>query len=231
VSVRPRVVIVDTGSGNLRSVEKALTAAGADARVSSDPAAVATADKVVVPGQGAFGGCVAGLGRQGGALRQAVLESIRAGKSYLGICLGLQVLFDGSEEEPGCPGLGVLPGTVVRFPFARNDTRPDRSPPEAAQESGAAGAALKVPHMGWNACRRGAAGANAALAGTPDGTYFYFVHSYYPAPARDEDVALWSDYGVRFCAAVARDNVFACQFHPEKSQTAGLHLLSRFLAA
>jgi glutamine amidotransferase len=208
--VRPRVVIVDTGSGNLRSVEKALAAAGADASVSSDPAAVAAADKVVVPGQGAFGGCVAGLARGGGALRQAVLEAIGAGKSYLGICLGLQVLFDSSDEEPGCAGLGVLPGKVARFAL----------PP-----------AFKIPHMGWNECRRGPAGGTGTLADTPDGAYFYFVHSYYPAPAREADVALWSDYGARFCAAVARDNVFACQFHPEKSQAAGLSLLRRFLAA
>jgi glutamine amidotransferase len=161
---------------------------------------------------------VAGLGREGGALRQAVLESIRAGKPYLGICLGLQVLFEGSEEEPGCAGLGVLPGMVVRFPFAGTTVH-------------ASGAALKVPHMGWNECRRGAAGAASALEDTPDGTYFYFVHSYYPAPAREEDVALWSDYGGRFCAAVARDNIFACQFHPEKSQAAGLALLRRFVSA
>jgi imidazole glycerol-phosphate synthase subunit HisH len=209
-AVRPRVVIVDTGSGNLRSVEKALAAAGADASVSSDPAAVAAADKLVVPGQGAFGGCVAGLARGGGALRQAVLEAIGAGKSYLGICLGMQVLFESSDEEPGCAGLGVLPGKVARFDLP---------------------AGFKIPHMGWNECSRGPAGGTPALADTPEGSYFYFVHSYYPAPAREADVALWSDYGRRFCAAVARDNVFACQFHPEKSQGAGLSLLRRFLAA
>ncbi len=206
----PRVVIVDTGSGNLRSVEKAVTVAGGRAQVSADPAAVAGADKVVVPGQGAFGGCVAGLAREGGALRQAVLEAIGAGKGYLGICLGLQVLFEGSDEQPDCAGLGVLPGRVEQF----------RVP-----------LPLKVPHMGWNACLRGPAGDSATLRETPDGAYFYFVHSYYPAPARASDVALWSDHGGRFCAAVARDNIFACQFHPEKSQAAGLSLLRRFLSA
>jgi imidazole glycerol-phosphate synthase subunit HisH len=207
---QPRVVIVDTGSGNLRSVEKAVAAAGGDARVSSDPDAVAAADKVVVPGQGAFGGCIAGLARGGGGLRDAVLEAIRAGKSYLGICLGLQVLFEGSDEQPDSAGLGVLPGRVLRFHVA---------PP------------LKVPHMGWNECRRGPAADAPALAGTPEGAYFYFTHSYFPAPARESDVALWSSHGERFCAAVARDNIVACQFHPEKSQAAGLALLRRFVSA
>jgi imidazole glycerol-phosphate synthase subunit HisH len=209
-----RVAIVDTGSGNLRSVERALAAAGADAIVTKDPEAVAGADKIVVPGQGAFGGCVAGLDREGGALRQAVLHSIGAGKPFLGICLGLQILFDSSDEDPSCRGLGVIPGRVTRFRVA---------------------APLKVPHIGWNEVRRGPAGggaaAGAALGDTSDGTYFYFVHSYYPVPDDPRDVALTTDYGVEFCAAVARDNVFACQFHPEKSQAAGLGLLGRFVAS
>jgi len=194
----------------LRSVEKALAAAGADGVVTRDAAEVAAADKVVLPGQGAFGAYVAGLDREGGALRQAVLASIRAGKPYLGICMGLQVLFAGSEEEPGAAGFGLLPGHVVRFNIAKP---------------------LKVPHMGWNACRRPAGAAAAPLlADTSDGTYFYFVHSYYPVPTEPRDVSLVTDHGVSFCAAVARDNIFACQFHPEKSQRAGLALLSRFVA-
>jgi glutamine amidotransferase len=207
---RPRVAIVDIGSGNLRSVEKALTVAGADAEVTDDPARVAAADKVVVPGQGHFRVCVAGLSRDGGGLRQAVLESIAAGKAFMGLCVGLQILFDGSEEDPSVPGLGIIPGQVKRF------TVP---------------APLKVPHMGWNACQRGPAGGAGPFAATADDSYFYFVHSYYPAPRDERDVALWSDYGGRFCAAVARDNVLACQFHPEKSQSAGLSLLSRFVAS
>jgi imidazole glycerol-phosphate synthase subunit HisH len=208
----PRVTIVDTGSGNLRSVERALAAAGAQATVTTDPEAVAAADKIVVPGQGAFGGCVAGLDHAGGALRQAVLEAIGAGKPYLGICLGLQILFDSSDEDPSCRGLGVIPGRVTRFVVP---------------------APLKVPHIGWNEVRRGPASgaAAAALGDTSDGTYFYFVHSYYPVPDDARDVALTSDYGAQFCAAVARDNVFACQFHPEKSQAAGLGLLGRFVAS
>jgi imidazole glycerol-phosphate synthase subunit HisH len=144
---RPRVAIVDIGSGNLRSVEKALTVAGADAVVTGDPARVAAADKVVVPGQGHFGVCVAGLSREGGALRQAVLESIAAGKSFMGLCVGLQILFDGSEEDPAVPGLGIIPGMVKRF---------------------AVPTPLKVPHMGWNACARGPAGDRGPFAATAD---------------------------------------------------------------
>lgn len=211
---KPRVAVADTGSGNLRSVEKALARAGADVVVTADADVIAAADKIVVPGQGAFGACMAGLDRDGGALRQAVLAALGAGKPYLGLCLGLQVLFESSEEDPGCRGLGVLPGVVRRF----------------ADRPG-----LKVPHMGWNATAR--AGASAAGAGAtpvlgriPDGTYFYFVHSYYAVPARPEDVALETEHGLRFCAAVARDNLFACQFHPEKSQDAGAALLAAFVA-
>ncbi len=212
---RPKIAIVDTGSGNLRSVEKALALSGAEPVVTSDADAVAGADKIVVPGQGAFGGCVAGLERGGGGLRQAVLEAVKRGRPYFGICLGLQVLFETSEEDPTCRGLGLLPGKVVRFPHGVGVGEPR----------------LKIPHMGWNACAHGAAaGRSAVLAGTPDGTWFYFVHSYYPAPADGGDVALEAEHGVRFCAAVARDNVFACQFHPEKSQQAGLALLSRFVS-
>ncbi len=207
---KPCVAIVDTGSGNLRSVEKALALAGADAVVTHDADRIAGADKIVVPGQGAFGACMAGLTREGGALRDAVLSAIRGGKPYLGICMGLQVLFESSEEEPGCPGLGVFAGHVEKFKIA---------PP------------LKVPHMGWNACHRNPAGAGSPLLeSTPEGTYFYFVHSFYPVPQEPADVALYSDHGGRFCAAVARDNLFACQFHPEKSQRAGLALLSRFVS-
>jgi imidazole glycerol-phosphate synthase subunit HisH len=208
-SAKPRIAVADTGSGNLRSVEKALARAGADAVVTADPDIVAASDKVVVPGQGAFGGCIAGLTRGGGALRDAVLEGIRAGKPYLGLCLGLQILFDGSEEDPGCPGLGILPGQVRRF-----RDRPG----------------LKVPHMGWNQTRRRAAGHSRLVRDVPDGTYFYFVHSYFAVPDRPEDIALETEHGIPFCSAVARDNVFACQFHPEKSQGAGLAFLTAFVA-
>jgi glutamine amidotransferase len=207
---KPRVAVADTGSGNLRSVEKALARAGAEVIVTADPSVIAAADKLVVPGQGQFGAVVTGLDRDGGALRQVILESIRSGKPYLGLCLGLQVLFDSSEENPGVQGLGVLPGVVRRFP-------PNH--------------ALKVPHMGWNRATRGPEGsaAQSPAAAVADGTYFYFVHSYFAVPARVEDVALETDHGLTFCSAVARDNIFACQFHPEKSQDAGAALLSAFI--
>lgn len=208
-AARPKVAIADTGSGNLRSVEKALVRAGADVVVTADPDRIARADKVVVPGQGAFGGCMAGLSRGGGALKQVVLESLRAGKPYLGICLGLQVLFEGSEEDPSCQGLGVFPGRVRRF----------------REHSG-----LKIPHMGWNGTSRQGGPLAGALQEIPDGTYFYFVHSYFAVPERPADIALVTEHGEPFCAAIARDNVFACQFHPEKSQQAGLALLQSFVA-
>ena len=209
MSAVPQVAVVDTGSGNLRSVEKALATAGARATISSDPDFIARADKIVVPGQGAFGGCVAGLERGGGALKEVVLEAIRRGTPYLGICLGLQILFEGSEEDPTCRGLGLVPGKVVKFAV---------KPP------------LKVPHMGWNACARGPAASRSAVLGEmPEQSWFYFVHSYSPAPADPRDVAVEAEHGQRFCAAVVRDNLVATQFHPEKSQHAGLSLLSRFI--
>ena len=203
-----RIAVADLGSGNLRSVAKALTAVGAEVVVSADADVVARADKLVVPGQGAFGACAAGLDRGGGALRQAVLDFIGAGRPFFGICIGMQLLFGNSEENPEASGLGILPGRVRRF----------------ADRPG-----LKIPHMGWNRTERGPA-ANVGV-GVADGAFFYFVHSYYPEPTRAEDVALTTDYGAPFCAAVARDNVFATQFHPEKSQAAGLALLRRFASA
>jgi len=202
-----RVAVVDTGTGNLRSVQKALETVGAAATITSDPEAITAADKVVVPGQGHFGSCVQGLDARGGALRQAVLDAVAAGTPFLGICLGLQVLFETSDESPGYRGLGLFEGHVARFDIE---------------------APLKVPHMGWNSCTRGAA--QSPLLGTlPDPVALYFVHSFYCVPARDEEVALHATHGIRFAAAVARDNIFACQFHPEKSQAAGLILLSAFL--
>jgi glutamine amidotransferase len=205
-AARIAVAVADLGSGNLRSVAKALTAVGADVVVSADAEVVARADKLVVPGQGAFGACVAGLDRGGGALRQAVGAFIASGRPFFGICIGMQLLFAHSEENPEAPGLGILSGRVRRF-----DDRPGR----------------KIPHMGWNQTRRGpAAGASVA-----DGAFFYFVHSYFPDPERPEDVALTSEHGAPFCAAVRRGNVFGTQFHPEKSQAAGLALLRGFASA
>jgi len=210
VSANASVVVADLGSGNLRSVEKALAAVGARVTISDDADAVARADKLVVPGQGAFGACAAGLDQGGGAMRQAVLDVIHAGRPFFGICIGMQLLFESSEENPDARGLGLLPGRVRRL----------------ADHPG-----LKIPHMGWNATRRGPAAAGSPAAGVADGSFFYFVHSYYPDPARAEDVALSSQHGVDFCCAVGHDNVFGCQFHPEKSQAAGLALLRSFVAA
>jgi glutamine amidotransferase len=204
------IVVADLGSGNLRSVEKALGAVGARVAISADADAVARADKLVVPGQGAFGACAAGLDGGGGAMREAVMHFIRAGRPFFGICIGMQLLFDGSDESPDARGLAILPGRVRRF-----TDRPG----------------LKIPHMGWNQTRRGPAAAAGPAASVPDGSFFYYVHSYFPDPARAEDVALTSEHGIAFCAAVGRDNVFGCQFHPEKSQATGLSLLRGFVAA
>ncbi len=203
------VAVIDSGSGNLRSVERALHAAGGTPLVTADPEVVRRADRIVVPGQGAFADCVAALKATG--LDQAIREFIAAGRPYLGICLGLQVLFDDSEEHGPVRGLGILPGHVVRF---RATCVPD-------------GSTRKVPHMGWNCVT--ATGDEPLLASIAEDTHFYFIHSYYVDPADNESVALWCEYGVRFAAAVRKDNIFACQFHPEKSQHAGLALLANFL--
>jgi imidazole glycerol-phosphate synthase subunit HisH len=200
-----RIVVADLGSGNLRSVEKALTAVGAQVMVSADADLVGGADKLVVPGQGAFGACAAALDGQGGALRQAIGAFLASGRPFFGICIGMQLLFERSDENPESQGLGVLPGRVRRF-----IDRPG----------------LKIPHMGWNQTRRGPAAGDVT-----DGAFFYFVHSYYPDPARPEDVALTSEHGAPFCCAVRRGPVFGTQFHPEKSQAAGLALLRGFACA
>ena len=210
MSANAAVVVADLGSGNLRSVEKALAAVGARVAISDDADVVARADKLVVPGQGAFGACAAGLDRGGGAMRQAVLDVIRAGRPFFGICIGMQLLFERSEENPEARGLGVLPGRVRRL----------------ADRPG-----LKIPHMGWNATRRGPAAAGGPAVAVADGSFFYFVHSYYPDPARADDVALSTQHGADFSCAVGHDNVFGCQFHPEKSQASGLALLRSFVAA
>jgi glutamine amidotransferase len=200
------VVIVDSGSGNLRSVERALAAVGARPITTSDPEVVRRAARVVVPGQGAFRDCAVALRARG--LDAALRELIAAGRPYLGICLGLQVLFDESEEHGPVPGLGILPGRVVRFAPA-----PGR----------------KVPHIGWNDVH--ARRPDPLLEGIPDRAYFYFIHSYHVVPADPALALLECDYHGRFVAAVRRDNLFACQFHPEKSQGLGLRLLERFARA
>ena len=203
------VAVLDYGMGNLRSVGKALehVAPGARVLLTSDPRAIAAADRVVFPGQGAIGGCVAALDAQG--LRQVLLEAI-ASKPFLGICLGLQALFGFSEEGGGIPGLKVLEGTVPRFPAERMHTL-----------------GLKVPHMGWNQVRQ--TQAHPLWDGIAQEERFYFVHSYYADASDRRLVAGVTEYGVRFVSAAARANLFAVQFHPEKSARAGLQLLQNFM--
>jgi glutamine amidotransferase len=201
------IVIVDYGMGNLRSVGKAFLSQGISASVTRDQDEISRADGLVLPGVGAFGDCMKNLAEYG--LVDPIKEHINSGKPFLGICLGLQLLFEGSEESPDVPGLGVLEGSVVRFSQSEDER-------------------LKVPHMGWNriSIKKGI----PILAGIPDESWFYFVHSYYPVPKDAGVIAVTSRYGVDFTAAVARDNLFACQFHPEKSSADGLRILRNFAA-
>ncbi len=199
--------IIDYEMGNLRSVEKAFERLGFAVRVSADPRDITTADKVVLPGVGAFRDCINNL-RSGGFV-EPLLEHIAAKKPLLGICVGMQMLFDVSEEFGQHQGLGLIPGKVVRFPSGMVE----------------GGERLKVPHMGWN---------NISLKqqsplfnGIDDGSYF--VHSYYCAAENESDVAASCRYGdVEFCASLWRDNIMATQFHPEKSQTVGLNVFRNF---
>jgi glutamine amidotransferase len=205
------IAVVDYGMGNLRSVSKALehVAPDAEVRVTSDPEVVRQAERVVFPGQGAMPDCMRELDARG--LRPVVLEAARS-KPFLGICIGLQMLFERSEEGD-TPGLGVFPGQVRRFP--------------SGAMKDAQGGKLKVPHMGWNEVMQ--AVPHALWQGITDANRYYFVHSYYVEAGRRELVAGYSIYGFPFTCAVAQDNIFAVQFHPEKSQTAGLALLANFV--
>jgi glutamine amidotransferase len=210
--MKPDIAIVDYGMGNLRSVQKACAHVAPAARVvvTNDPAEVRAAGRVVFPGQGAMPDCMRELDRRD--LRPAVVEAA-ATKPFLGICIGLQMLFDWSEEGD-VAGLGILPGKVRRFP---QDAMVDER-----------GGRLKVPHMGWNRVRQTLA--HPLWTGIEEGARFYFVHSYFVQPGDERLVAGLSDYPFPFTCAVARDNLFALQCHPEKSQAAGLRLLSNFVA-
>jgi glutamine amidotransferase len=196
------IVIVDYGVGNLHSVQKALERVGAVAVVSGDPAALDAARAVVLPGVGAFGDGMANL--QARQLVAPLRRQVQAGKPLLGICLGMQLLFDESEEMGRHRGLGLLPGRVLRFPESE----------------------LKVPHVGWNRLRvRG----DGLLAGVDDGAYAYFVHSYYVLPEQPGDVLATTEYGLEFAAVVGRGAIWGAQFHPEKSQEVGLQILANFV--
>ncbi|HEY8354072.1 MAG TPA: imidazole glycerol phosphate synthase subunit HisH [Methylophilaceae bacterium] len=204
------IAVVDYGMGNLRSVSKALEHVAPEKRVvvTSNPAEIAAAERVVFPGQGAMPDCMRELSARG--LRDAVVQAA-AGKPFLGICIGLQLLFEHSEEGDS-PGLGILSGKVVRF--AREEMHD------------AAGHKLKVPHMGWNQVYQTAP--HPLWQGIADGERFYYVHSYYVVPENPQQVVGFSEYPARFTSVVAKDNIFAVQFHPEKSQHAGLQILSNF---
>ena len=198
------IAIIDYGMGNLRSVEKGFLKVGVDVRVTNAPEDVQKADGVVLPGVGAFKDCMRELTNL--ELTESIVQAIQSGKPYLGICLGLQVLFTESEEFGTCRGLDVFKGKVVRFNFDNND--------------------LKIPQMGWNTIT--IKKDNPLFNGIPDKSYYYFVHSYYVAPGDESIIATTTDYGIEFTSSVWQDNVFAVQFHPEKSQALGLRLLKNF---
>lgn len=194
--------IIDYGSGNLRSVQKAFEHVGAHAEVGADPRRMRDARGLVLPGVGAFGPAMAEI--EARELADPIRERVAAGVPFLGVCLGLQLLFERSEENPGVPGLGLLRGDVRLLP-------PD----------------VKVPHIGWNQVDM--VEESDLFEGIPDGTAFYFVHSYVVVPARPADVLTTTEYGVTFASGVARDNLAAFQFHPEKSSTLGLQLYENFV--
>ncbi|HCE43108.1 MAG TPA: imidazole glycerol phosphate synthase subunit HisH [Lentisphaeria bacterium] len=198
------IAIIDYGMGNLSSVFKALKKLGAEAAITDKVSKISKAESVILPGVGNFGDGMKNL--QSSGMVDAVKESIAGGKPFLGICLGMQLLMEKSEEAPGVEGLGIFKGKVVRFKKS----------------------SLKVPHMGWNdiTIKRG----NPNLKGIKDGTFFYFVHSFYVKPADSEISAATCSYGVEFAACLGKDNVFATQFHPEKSQDAGLQILKNWIS-
>ncbi len=197
------LTLVDAGLGNLASVERALIQVGSATQITDDPDKVASARIVVFPGQGAFGNTTDAL--VGGAMGEALRMVIQRGDPFLGICLGMQLLFESSEEGGGHKGLGVLPGRCKRFPDDMTVTEGERV------------RKLKIPHMGWNEVQ-------------PSGEHYYFVHSYYVDAEKSEDVMWSATYGdITFAAAVRHENVYGCQFHPEKSQQAGLRFLRAFL--
>ena len=204
------IAVIDYGMGNLRSVQKALEFVGAKVIVTHDPDLILNANSVVLPGVGAFKDCMANLKKL--KLVDPIRKFIDGGKPFLGICLGLQVLFEESEEYGPVAGLGILPGKVVKFPDGSSETKNGRP--------------IKIPHMGWNQIK---VKKNVPLfGGVGDAPYFYFVHSYYVVPEDQNMIATVTNYGVEFVSGIQHKNIYAFQFHPEKSQTLGLSILERF---
>lgn len=201
------IAIVDYGMGNLRSAQKGLEKAGCETLITDDPVCIAEADAVVLPGVGAFKDCYEGLKSR--RLVDPVKSAAASGRPFLGICVGLQLLFESSEEGDAREGLGIFPGRVVRFPDAAHT-------------------GLKVPHMGWNRLDRVPGRSCALLNNVHSNPYTYFVHSYFACPADDSIVLATCEYGVHFPAIVGRGNVYAVQFHPEKSQSDGIAILRAF---
>ncbi len=197
------IAIIDYDAGNIKSVEKALQYLGEEAVITRDAGEILMADKVILPGVGAFGDAMKKLNRYG--LVPVIHEVVEKGIPFLGICLGLQLMFESSEEAPGVEGLGLLKGKIVRIPE---------------------GDGLKVPHMGWNSLSFPKEG--RLFAGIPENSYVYFVHSYY-LQAEEDIVTATAEYGVTIHASVEKENVFACQFHPEKSSHTGLTILKNFV--
>lgn len=199
------IAIIDYGMGNLRSVSKGFESLGHPTSVTRIPDEILNSSGIVLPGVGAFGDCISNLDEFN--LIEPIKKSMIQGKPFLGICLGLQVLFEESEESPGVRGLGIFKGKIVKFPKLHHNR-------------------LKIPHMGWNQVRL--AKEAPVLKGIPNGSWFYFVHSYYPEPEDQEIVAATTTYGIDFTCAVSVGSVFACQFHPEKSSSMGLRILENF---
>ena len=199
------IAIIDYDAGNIKSVEKAMDLLGQESVVTADPEEIFRADKVILPGVGAFGDAMENLRRTG--LDDVIRQVARKGTPFLGICLGLQLLFERSDEAPGVKGLGILRGEILRIPDKEG---------------------LKIPHMGWNSLHLEHGG--RLFRGVEEGAYVYFVHSYYLKAAEEEIVKASTEYSVHIHASVEKDNVFACQFHPEKSSTVGLQILKNFIS-
>ena len=198
------IAIIDYDAGNIKSVEKALQKLGADVLVTKDAKEILQADKVILPGVGAFGDAMANLKKFG--LNKVIYEVVEKGTPFLGICLGLQLLFERSDETPGVAGLGILKGEILRIPDKED---------------------LKIPHMGWNSLHLQNEG--RLFKGLSEQSYVYFVHSYYLKAEDEQIVKATTDYSVNIHASVEKDNVFACQFHPEKSSDVGLQILKNFV--